>query len=421
MTSVYFINPPDLFLEKRGDRLPLGLLYLSSYVKQFNVNTEIWDLNHDNNDDIYNYIEVHTPDYICISVAVTSYKWTIEFIKKVKSKNFKGKIIGGGNHITNIALDKEPQEHFDYLVIGDGELALRNIIDNNPKEKVIMSNDVEDLDSLPFPDYEGIRMSNYKMTVDGRKGTSLVASRGCFFSCAYCGSAKIHKVRARSPQNILREMKLLYSKYDIRGFYFGDDIFTHNFKKTIELCELIKQNFDTNEIAIRVTTRSTLLNKEVCGALKHAGVTIVSIGLESGNEKILQNINKGETLEQQRKGVELCHDAGLKVKGFFIIGLPGETKETALDTINFAKSLNIAYADCYPLTPYPNTPLWDNPEKYNIKIIKPIDGNWDEYFQIGRSGVNHDLKIIHPNLSNDEIKELVNLFNKEVKKPGMTY
>ena len=117
----------------------------------------------------------------------------------------------------------------------------------------------------------------------------------------------------------------------------------------------------------------------------------------------------------------MCHDAGLKVKGFFIIGLPGETRETALETIQFAKSLNLEYADCYPITPYPNTPLWDNPEQYGMKIIKPTDGNWNDYYQVGKSGVNHEIKVIHNNLSNDEIIELVNLFNEEVNKKGLTY
>ena len=258
MVLIFFINPSDVFLEKKGDRPPLGLMYLSSYIKQFNYTAKIWDLNHDSQQELEKNIISENPEFLCFSIAVTSYRWSVDFIKKIRKSGYSGKIIGGGNHITNIANDSEPQQYFDFLVIGDGELALKDILENKATNKIIRSPDIEDINLLPFPDYAGIDMDRYTMTVEGKKGAQLVSSRGCVFSCVYCGSAKIKKVRQRSPKNVLEEMNLLYDKYQIRGFYFGDDIFTLNFKRTIELCQLIKENLAG--VVFRVTTRSDLLN-----------------------------------------------------------------------------------------------------------------------------------------------------------------
>lgn len=416
---IYFINPPDNILEKKGDRPPLGLMYLSSYIKQFGATTKIYDLNHDYETDVEREIISNSPDFLCFGVAITSYRRVINYIRSLREKGYSGKIIGGGNHITNIAYDSEPQKFFDFLVIGDGENALKEILENTSSNKVIKSKDIDDLDSLPFPDYDCVNMRNYSMTVEGKKGALMVASRGCIYSCIYCGSAKIKKVRQRTPENIIAEMQLLYEKYNIRGFYFGDDIFTFDEKRTLEICDLIKENF--RDIVFRITTRANLLTPQICKSLKESGCSIVCLGLESGNNEILKLIKKGETTEIQRKGVEMCHDAGLKVKGFFIIGLPGETRKTALQTIEFAKSLNLEYVDCYPITPYPGTPLWDDPEKYGLEIIKPLDCNWDEYYQVGIKGAEHEIKLKHNNLSQKEIIEFVELFNKEVCKSGLTY
>lgn len=290
--------------------------------------------------------------------------------------------------------------------------------------KIVKSPDLPDLDVLPFPDYEGLRMERYNMMVDGVRAITMATGRGCIYDCFYCGSSTIKKVRNHSPQYVINHMKLLYDKYDMRGFYFVDDIFTNNFRRVMEICSLIKQTFPLNDIKIRATTRSNLLTQELCYIMKDAGFEILSIGLESGSDKVLKAMQKVETVEVQRRGVEYCYNAGIKVKGFFIMGNPQETWEDLMMTINFAKELaetgRLQYADCYILNPVPASQFWQNPEKFGIEAIKPKDSNWNDYYQISKDR-QIKVNIKHPFLTDEQLREGIKLFYEAVKIPGLTY
>ena len=263
------------------------------------------------------------------------------------------------------------------------------------------------------------------MKVGGKKGIMLVSSRGCVYGCFYCGSATIKKFRAHSPEYVVNHMKLLYDKYDIRGFYFGDDIFTMQpYSRVFKWCELVKQTFPDKDISIRITTRANLLTQEMCNKLHEVGVDIISIGLESGSPKVLKAMRKFETLEQQKQGVEYCYNAGIKIKGFFIFGNPSETWDDAMMTINFAKELvqsgRLQYADAYIVNPVPASPFWRTPEEFDVKPIKPIDSDWKNYYQIGK-GDFIKTNIIHPYLSEEDLNKLIKIFKEETKVPGLTY
>ncbi|MAG47669.1 hypothetical protein CL617_03610 [archaeon] len=418
MKSILFVNPEDKFLDKKGDRLPLGLALLDSYCKKLGYNSKLIDLNHDNEEYLFENLK-NNYDYVCFSVSTPNYFDCIKLAKKIRELYPNIKLIAGGNHITDMPTEKTSNETFDHLVVGDGEEAIKKILGGD-ETKLIISKPIEDLDALPFPDYDNLNMGKYDMDLNGKKAVVMVTSRGCVFSCVYCGSAKIKKWRARSPENIIKEMRLLYDKFDIRGFYFGDDIFTFKFDRVLKLCNLITENFPKKDITWRCTTRANLLTQELCYSIRNAGCDIVSLGLESGNDEVLKKMEKYMTVDIQRKGVEMCHKAGIKVKGFFIIGLPGETWETAIDTINFARSLNLEYADAYILTPYPSTPLWEDPEKYGIQIMKPENSDWSKYFQVGKGG-EYYVNIDHSNLNEDQLRELLKKFKDEVKVGGLTY
>ena len=172
-------------------------------------------------------------------------------------------------------------------------------------------------------------------------------------------------------------------------------------------------------ITWRATTRSDLLDEELVISMKQAGCSIVCLGLESGNDEVLKKLQKGTTVAKQRNSVELCHKHGIKVKGFFIIGLPGDNEITVRQTIDFAKSLKLEYADFYPLTPYPGTQLWNNPSKYDIEVIKP-ENDWDGLKQVGKNGELR-INIKHPNFTSERLIELVQIAKKECGVGGLTY
>ena len=166
-------------------------------------------------------------------------------------------------------------------------------------------------------------------------------------------------------------------------------------------------------------TRVNLLDNEVLSELKSAGCEVINLGLESGNDQILKNIQEGATVEHARDAVKRIHEHGMKVKGFFIFGLPGETWETAMDTIKFAKEILVDFVDFYPYTPFPSTPIWNNPERYGLEIIKPVNSDWNQYFMLAKDGMPSEWKIKHPNLTQEQIKQLINLAKIEVQRSGM--
>ncbi len=415
--KVFLVSPHDFFLEKPGDRPPLGIAYLSSYLKSISHETSLFDLNHETKEQLMSAIARDAPDIVCISVSTPNYNNCINLAKEIRASGFGGILVAGGNHVTDVPNEKPTLEAFDYVVVGDGENGLRKIIEERPNIKIIISPPVENLDLMPFPDYEGIRLERYSMLIGGERAITISSSRGCYYGCVFCGSAKIKKWRPRSPENVIKELELLVNKYNIRAFYFVDDIFSFNKDRVYEICRLMKERLPP--VKWRATTRVDLVDYELLKEMKSAGCDILSFGFESGNEDILKKIKKGTGLERTRQTVKWCKELGIKVKGFFIIGLPGETRETAEQTINFAKELQLDYCDFYPLTPFPATPLWENPQNFGIEIIKPEESNWENYYQVGKGGAN-EILIKHNNLSAEEILEFCRK-GREAIKEGMTY
>jgi len=421
MAYIVFVSPPDKFLENAGDRAPLGIGYLSSYCKSLGHRTKIFDLNHEKEGDMFREIKDHPPDFVCFTVATPTYNDCINMAKRI-SVNFNGKLVAGGNHVTNIPHEPLTIQTFDYVVVGDGENAIREIINGEAKQQVIISKPIEDLDSLPMPDYEGLKFERYGMKLDGEKGAVLVTSRGCVFNCFFCGSAKLKKWRSHSPQRVIEEMKILYGKYGIRGFYFGDDIFTFNKQRVYDICKLMNDTFNKKDISWRATTRVDLVDEPLLEAMHNAGCNILSFGFESGNNDVLRALHKGSaaTTERAEEVVRMCKNIGIKVKGFFIIGLPEETWDRVMQSIEFAKRLDLEYVDFYPLTPFPNTPFWDSPESFGIEIEYPKESRWETYYQVGKGGAGK-LHIKHPNLTKQQILQLVDIARKELRKDGKTY
>src|SRR3989338_6258726 len=414
---IFFISPDEKRLwATAGDRAPLGIGYLSSYCKEIlGTKTRIFDLNHDSEEDLKKNIISENPDLICMTVTAPNYLECLRLAKILRGIS-PAKIVAGGNHITDNPYEENTVKNYDYLIVGDGETALKQIIEGKADKQVIISEKV-DVNSVPWPDYYGLKFERYSLTLEGKKCAMIITSRGCIYSCAFCSSAKIKKWRPRNPEDVIQEMRFLMDTYGIESFYFGDDLFSFDKKRTLEICKLIKERL--NSVSFRIMTRVNLLDNEVLSELKSAGCEVINLGLESGNDQILKNIQKGATVEHARDAVKRIHEHGMKVKGFFIFGLPGETWETAMDTIKFAKEILVDFVDFYPYTPFPSTPIWNNPERYGLEIIKPVNSDWNQYFMLAKDGMPSEWKIKHPNLTQEQIKQLINLAKIEVQRAGM--
>ncbi len=237
---------------------------------------------------------------------------------------------------------------------------------------------IKNLDKLPFPArdlynnkaYKEYYRRNYGYTI-----TSMIASRGCPFSCDFCWRPDYGRVyRVRSPENIVDEMEEIVYGFGYERIWFADELFIANKRHVLRICEEIKRR--GLKTLWECLARVDLMDWEVARAMREAGCHKIIFGLESGDDRVLKLMNKRITVNQSRKAVEMAVKAGIKVGAFFILGYPGETNETMLNTIRFASSLPLDYFSMTVPYPLPGTGLY---EKVKDRMIseeweKPMHG-----------------------------------------------
>jgi radical SAM superfamily enzyme YgiQ (UPF0313 family) len=227
---------------------------------------------------------------------------------------------------------------------------------------------IEDLDRLPFPDRKIVNNELYRMPFTSEPFTLINTSRGCPFSCIYCTAHLYYgkKFRTRDPFKVVDEIDDCVNKYGIMNFLFWADEATFDKAKMEKICSEIKRR----NLNIRwfCNSRADLISQELLKKMKDAGCFLISFGLESGDQRILDNVKKGLKVEDLRRAVKDAKKAGLQVIGHFIFGLPGETWESAHKTIDFAKKSGVDYAQFYIAIPYPGTEMYDLLKKRNYII-----------------------------------------------------
>lgn len=413
---------------------PLGLAYIASYVERFGYDCNIIDANALRKDVESLVTEVAGKyDIIGMSVVTLSVPKAIEFTDKLKAKDPLVKVILGGIHPTatpGSLLKACPS--VDALVIGEGEETFLDILrtydDNRAlfdnKEKLATINGIafrdisgatvvnesrpyiKNLDSIPFPAFHKLPMEKYRASISGYIGTKggltgfIITSRGCPYRCTFCASPALWtKFRYRSAENVKEEIQFLVDNYHVRQIEFFDDTLTAIQGRLEEICDFII----CRDLRIKwhATARvSDIENIELAKKMRKSGCFELKFGIESGSPEILKATKKKINIEEVRRAIKICNEAGIKSLGYFILGLPGETRETALKTITFAKELDLDLAAFFILTPYPGTEIYNN-------LIR--DGNIKEEFT---SAFAENISVFkHPVLSvaSLNIDELVEL------------
>jgi len=192
-------------------------------------------------------------------------------------------------------------------------------------------------------------------------------SRGCPYHCSFCGYCNT-PYRVRSPENVIKELEWLKKEFGVKNFIFYDDTMTINFGRVINICKLmVERNLKMNWA---VCTRVDLVTPEVLEWFKKAGCKQVAYGIESGSQKILDLAKKGITLEQSRQAMKWTKEAGMRSVALVIIGLPGETRETARQTLDFVKETKADYTQfCYAI-PFPNTDMYNHFKDNNLFVTE---------------------------------------------------
>ena len=216
---------------------------------------------------------------------------------------------------------------------------------------------VRKLDDLPIPKQHLLPLDKYRMPFLGRRYTWVLTNRGCPYSCTYCFEGVVwgKSVRYRSAESIYRELEYL-AEHDVHNVLFLADLFTFDRDGVLRLCDLIIQN----GLKIRWTCNSRVdtLDEPMMVRMKRAGCWLIAFGIESGSQTILDNVKKDARVEDARQTIRLCHRHGLKTWGYFIIGLPGETRQTVRETIDFAKSIPLDIALFHVAMPYAGTEFY---------------------------------------------------------------
>jgi radical SAM superfamily enzyme YgiQ (UPF0313 family) len=388
---------PDYEKSRYGAyRPPAGLGYLSEALIQNEVAHEVIDmgLGYDYQY-LKKYVDDYKPDLIGLSFMSIGYPGTYRLIKRIKDDFPEITICCGGPHISVLretALEECPAIDYGFFMEGE-ESFLEFISGRSPIEtngllfrkngKVVSSGErpfITDLDAVPFPKYEKFELEKYIL-----KEISIITSRGCPARCIFCPVNLVigKRMRFRSPVSVVDEIEYWLK----RGyqFYIADDNFTLKKDRVMKICdELAQRDLITANMKCLNGVRADKVDKELLTRMKEVGFTTLAFGVESGSERILKTIQKGETLREIQAAVQIACDLGYDVTLFFIVGSPGETLEDVKKSIKFAESFSIADVRFYNLIPFPRTKLyeWTAKEDYLLYEMQDYLGDLSAWSDI---------------------------------------
>ena len=452
----------DLFLSLKKF-MPLGILYLSSYVKKHNsvgaVGIADYTANFEQISSCKNIdafiLNVATaavntaPDIVLYSLMLSvSHNFcmrTIDVLRKLWPASI---VMVGGVHATSYTQVLLQNPSIDYVARGEAErgfsrfLQLHPLADDDHVKGIYSSKDllspvpletcefVHDLDQLPFPDWDLIDMDLYsrvqRVTVAGNdrksrlvsRSVDVLTTRGCHNRCTFCSQHTVHgrKIRFRSVDNVMEEIGLLHKRFGITTFVPNDDMLISGSKRDLDLLSRISNSgIASLELQFPIGLSVNSLNDPVMDALIDCGTKGVYLAIESGCPYVQKHIiKKRVNLQQAKRVVDYLRERNVYVRCFFILGFPGETKEQMAQTIRFAKSLNADWCDFFIAVPLIGSEMYDQFAQMGcIETDKP---NWSETFFLARS-------FDTPEVSAEQIKELTYRANLEcnfVNNPNRT-
>lgn len=363
------INPSVKFLDNPFAQPPLGILYIASVLRENGHHLELIDLNEKK----FSKLSKINNEIVGISSMTATYPEAKKILRVLK-KNDNTVIIGGVH--PSIRPKECLNDRFDIVVQGEGERAIINILKNirGYKGFIYHNSFIRELDTIPFPARDMINYKKYYQEFENGRATTIIPSRGCPYTCGFCCKQPWgYRVRRRSIGNVITEIQECMAKYDYTRFVFEDDTFTFNRKWTINLCKELQKL----DILWRCLTRTDKVDKELLKFMYYSGCREIAVGIESGSDKILTNINKKTTRKINIECVKIAHDARIKVKAFLILGLPGENKNTLKETETWMEEAQPDWFDITLFKPYPGCDIRDNPNRYDIKILPmPYEESW---------------------------------------------
>lgn len=384
--KILLLNPPvniddpsDYFLVKP----PYGLAMISSVLKEEGWDVTLWDAQafHKTRKEILSFIGESQPDIIGMGSFTFQLGVVISLADDIKRMLPGARIILGGPHVTaEPEMTLQCHQSIDMVVIGEGELVMLELLQKLARsepldginglafrkgDRIIVNKKhqmAQDLDRLPMADWDSLPVGLYWDALSTKKAYAILfGSRGCPYSCTFCAAHVTNgrKIRKRSPGNIIAELKHLYEKYGIDEFTFNDSTFTFDREWVIEICrEIINLGAP---VKWRCTARADTLDEDLLRWMKKSGCIKLLMGIESADPEVLRLMRKGETIDQIINGLKLIRDSGISVDASFILGMPGDTRESIRKSISLAKEIQKYPQNTSALTlatPFPGTRLY---------------------------------------------------------------
>jgi len=358
--------------------MPLSLCYISAILRKDNHEVRLVDCIAEKTDTekLVDLAVGFIPDIVVMNTAIPSVSGDMNAAGEIKKAIPRIKIIVIGMYpsiFEKESLEKFPQA--DYAIMDEPEwiigplvraikaggalTGIKGLIHRKSNDIIINERQNladNNLDDLPFPSRDLLNNDSYRLPTTGEKFTLMSVGRGCSESCIYCIANLYYgrRFRKRSVENVMAEIAECTDRHHIRSFLFWGESFTTDPAYGEAICdEIIKRNI---KITWSATSRVDTLNPVLLKKMKKAGCILLGLGIESYDQKILNNSRKRTTIEQINKAISMVKIAGIKSMGHFVFGLPGDTRESAKNTIKFALQ-NVAFAQFYCAIPYPKTEL----------------------------------------------------------------
>lgn len=358
---------------------PQDLMYLAAVAEKVGLEAKIED--YSQGGDYEKDLKEFNPDYLVINIATPTLEHDLDAVKKAKEICPNVTTIAKGAAFLTLGMAiLEEHKDLDIGILGEAEETLKEILEGKTYSDILgiyYRDDllikfngprpfIEDLDSIPFPARHLVDNSIYRRPDNNKVQATIKVSRGCPFHCFFCLATPVSgaKVRRRSVENIMAEIKECVEKYNITNFLFWSDIFNLDKKWVYDLCQAI---IDSGlKITWSANTRADTADYDMAKKMYESGCRLVSIGVESGSQYMLDKMGKKITLDDIRRTVKIFKKAKIRIYNYFVIGLPWESEETVEDTIRFAIELDSDFISFYTATPLPGSTYYNYAKEHNL-------------------------------------------------------
>ena len=369
--KIAFVEPPSPWLVRKRAQVPIGPLYLLTILKNAGHEVKLF-----RPDDVGELEQLKGSDVLMFSGTtlespmVNNCAAAARIIVKPKA------IWYGGPHASAMAHSVGNSSLFDSIGVGEAEsyiLRMADDTENGTLRRIYWPVKSTNVNTIPIPDRSIIEGSHggdifaFGENYDGVGHENVITARGCPYACAYCSSQTLwhNQLYLRSAENVLEEISNIVDLWGTKQIRFCDDHIAARKDRLVELCN----GFKELGISWRCSVRADSLTPELCEIMADGGCKEVSVGLESGDQRVLDALDKRATLDAAWTGCAAATAAGIKVRVLLMIGTPGEYQDTPEITCEFLEMLNYHSLTLSTFIPLPGTPIWLNPEKYNCEIV----------------------------------------------------